>query len=145
MTEYDLGCLFFHKVCSLGCLLSSIGRDLLVKVGRRRQISVGTSASVAHTARCLPMTVTVQGLSTLTLVRLFGLILSFWTLRQYLLFLVELSCGSAVFHLLCLLFPRSILPSHGVPTMSLCLNPVSAFSTAWLADHFLPVLVSIPA
>ena len=64
MTEYELGCLFFHKVCSLCCLLGSIGSDLLVKVGRHRLISRETSASVAHTARCLPMTVTVQGLST---------------------------------------------------------------------------------
>ena len=90
MTEYDLGCLFF-AVCSLGCLLGSVGRDLLVKVGSHRQISVGTSASVAHTAICLPMTVTVQGLSTLsmTLVCPFGLLLSFWTLLPYLLFLVE--------------------------------------------------------
>jgi len=67
MTEYDLGCLFFHKVCILGCLLGSNGRDLLVKVGRHRQISGGTSASVAHTARCLPMTMTVQVLSTLSM------------------------------------------------------------------------------
>jgi len=59
MTEYDLGCLFFHKVCSLGWLLGSISKDLLVKVGRHRHISGGTSASVAHTARCLPVTVTV--------------------------------------------------------------------------------------
>ena len=46
--------LFFHKVCSLGCLLGYIRRDLLVKVGRHREISGGTSASVVHTAKCLP-------------------------------------------------------------------------------------------
>ena len=87
----DRICLFFHKVCSLGCLLGSIGRDLLVKVGRHRQISGWTSASVAHTARCLPMALTVQRLSTLymTLLCPFGLLLSFWTLLPYLLFLVE--------------------------------------------------------
>ena len=69
----------------MGCLLGSIGRDLLVKVRRHIQISV------AHTARCLPMTVTVQGLSTLsmTLVCPLGLLLSFWTLLPYLVFLVE--------------------------------------------------------
>ncbi|KAH3845483.1 hypothetical protein DPMN_087764 [Dreissena polymorpha] len=29
--------------------------------------------------------------------------------------------------------------------MSLCLSILSAWDTAWLADHFLPVLVSMPA
>ena len=111
MTEYDLGCLFFHKVCSLGCMLGSIGRYLLVKVGRHRHISGG--ASVAHTARCLPMTMTVQGLSTLsmTLVCPFGLLFVFldcssisliscWTMALR-------SCGSAVFHYsdCCSLYP----------------------------------------
>ena len=102
MAEYDLGCLFFHKVCSLGCLLGSIGRDLLVKVGRHRLISRGTSASV---------TVTVQGLSTwsMTLVCPFGPPLSSWTLLSISLIscwtMALCSCGSAVFHWLCSLFP----------------------------------------
>jgi len=54
----------------------------LVKVGRHRLISSGTSASVVRTARCLTMIVTVQGLSTLslTLVFPFGPLLSFWTI-----------------------------------------------------------------
>ncbi|KAH3706606.1 hypothetical protein DPMN_065994 [Dreissena polymorpha] len=29
--------------------------------------------------------------------------------------------------------------------MSFCLSLLSAWVTAWLADHFLPVLVSMPA
>ena len=49
-------------------------------------------------------------------------------------------CVSAVFHWLCLLFLRPIIPLLGVPTMSKCFSLVPACFNGWVPDHFLPVL-----
>ncbi|KAH3821888.1 hypothetical protein DPMN_123656 [Dreissena polymorpha] len=48
---------------------------------------------------------------------------------------------SAFFQLLDSTVPRPCVPTAVVPTMSLCRRRLSACATAWLADHFIPVLV----
>ena len=56
-----------------------------------------------------------------------------------------LSVFPAELHSVVLELPSPCLPHAVMPTMSLCWSLLLACSTAWLADHFLPVLVSIPA
>ena len=56
-----------------------------------------------------------------------------------------LSCLDDVEYLWRSTIPRPRCPTVVVPTMSACLSRDSADSTAWLTDHFLPVLSSIPA
>jgi len=63
---------------------------------------------------------------------------SSWTMLLLSVFPAELQ--SVVLEL-----PSPCLPHAVMPTMSLCWSLLLACSTAWLTDHFLHVLVSIPA
>jgi len=57
----------------------------------------------------------------------------------------RLSCWAAWLHRSVFVAPIPCRPTSVIPTMPLCLSALSAWLTVSVADHFLPVPVTIPA